>query len=149
MPTKPPTFCPPGRTFGNEAKRKAEFDKTRPSAKERGYDSQWRALAKRHLERNPICTEVACKQRATEVDHIYSIRDRPDLRLAAFNLRSFCKSHHSARTARDQSFRRGDTGRNRPLAKSKPATEHGVGFGPAANPAQQRMDYPRARSSLS
>jgi 5-methylcytosine-specific restriction enzyme A len=40
------------------------------------------------------------------VDHIYSIRERPELRLAEFNLRPYCKRHHSERTAREQGFAR-------------------------------------------
>ena len=107
MPTRPATYCPPGRTFGNEAKRKLEFNKTRPSPTAQGYDGDWRALRKLVLQRNPVCCEPNCYQPATEVDHIYSVRDRPDLRLAEFNLRPYCKSHHSRRTAKEQGFARG------------------------------------------
>jgi 5-methylcytosine-specific restriction protein A len=108
MPTKPPTYRAPGQNVwdGDERARKREFNKRRPH-QQRDYDAAWRELRRRHLDRNPTCCEPGCNQVATEVDHIYSIRDRPDLRLAAFNLRSYCKPHHSARTAREQGFARG------------------------------------------
>jgi 5-methylcytosine-specific restriction endonuclease McrA len=43
---------------------------------------------------------------AIDVDHLLSVRQHPELRLTWSNLRSFCHSHHSARTARDQGFAR-------------------------------------------
>jgi 5-methylcytosine-specific restriction enzyme A len=108
MPIKPPTFRGPGQKIwdGNERARKAQFDRTRPSSTERGYDQAWRKVRARFLERNPICAALGCTELATEVDHIYSIRERPELRLAEFNLRPSCKRHHSERTAREQGFAR-------------------------------------------
>jgi 5-methylcytosine-specific restriction enzyme A len=108
MPIKPPTFRGPGQNVwdGDERARKAQLDKSRASSKERGYDDAWRKLRARFLDRNPICAALGCRELATEVDHIYSVHDRPELRLAEFNLRGYCKSHHSARTAREQGFAR-------------------------------------------
>ena len=93
-----------------EAERKAEFDRSRATAAERGYDAAWRKVRKQFLEKHPCC-EV-CGQPATEVDHIRTVKERPDLRLSWSNLRPLCKAHHSARTARDQGFarRQGDRG---------------------------------------
>ncbi|MCO5078975.1 MULTISPECIES: HNH endonuclease signature motif containing protein [Hyphomicrobiales] len=54
-----------------------------------------------------MCCQPGCTARATEVDHVISVRQRPDLRLSWSNLRPFCKPHHSARTAREQAFGRG------------------------------------------
>lgn len=112
MPLKPPTFRAPGQNVwnGDERARKRALDKTRPSATERGYDDAWRKLRARFLDRNPICSVLGCREMATEVDHIYSIRDRPHLRLAEFNLRGYCKRHHSERTAREQGFARSGGG---------------------------------------
>lgn len=87
-----------------EAKRKAEYDKRRPSSGERGYDADWRAVRRQYLAAHPGCSHDGCTAAATEVDHIKSVAERPDLRLHWSNLRGFCKHHHSQRTARDQSF---------------------------------------------
>lgn len=72
-----------------EAKRKAEYDKRRPSAGERGYDADWRAVRRQYLAAHPDCSHPGCTAAATEVDHIQSVKDRPDLRLHWSNLRPF------------------------------------------------------------
>lgn len=107
MPLKPPTFRPPGvNVWKNERERKAMHDRTRPTAEARGYDADWRRTRDRFIAANPLCSAPGCGRLAEEVDHILSVRDRPDLRLSWFNLRVFCKSHHSERTAREQGFAR-------------------------------------------
>ena len=88
----------------SERKRKAALDAARPKSGERGYDADWRAVRRQFLAAHPDCQHEGCTATASEVDHIHSIKDRPDLRLSWSNLRGFCKTHHSQRTARDQSF---------------------------------------------
>lgn len=88
-----------------EAKRKAAIDAKRPSSGERGYDADWKAVRRQYLAAHPDCQYEGCGYQATEVDHVLSVSERPDLRLSWSNLRGFCKSHHSQRTARDQSFK--------------------------------------------
>ena len=88
----------------SERKRKAAHDATRPKAGERGYDADWRAVRKQYLDEHPQCSHDGCTSAATEVDHIHSVAERPDLRLRWSNLRGYCRHHHSQRTARDQSF---------------------------------------------
>lgn len=46
----------------------------------------------------------SCNQPMSDVDHIETPGARPDLALAEENCRALCRSCHSARTARDQSF---------------------------------------------
>ncbi len=105
MPVKPPTYLAPGQVrFKSERERKAAIDRRRPSPAERGYDKDWYRFRHTFLLANPKCCETGCDRKATEVDHIQSVKDRPDLRLIASNCRPFCKSHHSARTAREQGF---------------------------------------------
>jgi 5-methylcytosine-specific restriction protein A len=106
MPSKPPTFRPPygPRPWSNKRERKCEQDKHRPSSSARGYDKDWQEFRASFLKAFPRCSEFGCLFLATEVDHIKSIRKHPEFRLVASNCRSFCKSHHSARTARDQGF---------------------------------------------
>lgn len=88
----------------SERKRKAAIDASRPKAGERGYDADWRAVRRQYLAAHPDCQHDGCTAPASEVDHVHSVAERPDLRLSWSNLRGYCKHHHSQRTARDQSF---------------------------------------------
>lgn len=96
----PPGPCPCAQ------KRKAahlkQIDVKRPSAGERGYDADWRAVRRQYLAAHPACQHEGCTARAVEVDHIQSIRDAPALRLRWSNLRGYCAEHHRGRTMRDQ-----------------------------------------------
>lgn len=85
--------------------RRAEYDKTRPSAAKRLYDRDWRIARAEHLKQNPRC--VDCGEIATEVDH--EIPHRGDKRIFwdRTNWRSRCKTDHSRKTAtRDSRFAR-------------------------------------------
>jgi 5-methylcytosine-specific restriction protein A len=62
-----------------------------------------------YLSDHPICEQ--CESfghvaNADVVDHIVSIEDDPSRRLDPTNFRALCKSHHDARTMRDQVKRR-------------------------------------------
>jgi 5-methylcytosine-specific restriction endonuclease McrA len=87
-----------------EARRKAYLDEHRPSPQARGYDAAWKRCRKLFIAANPTC--CVCGRPTEEVDHIKSVRDRPDLRLSWSNLRPYCTPHHSERTAREQGFAR-------------------------------------------
>lgn len=106
MPMRPPVHRPNGSTARTrdeaERERKAKLDRQRPSAEARGYDAAWRAVRKQFLAAHPMC--CMCGQPATEVDHVLSVRERPDLRLRWSNLRALDRSCHSRRTATDQGF---------------------------------------------
>jgi 5-methylcytosine-specific restriction enzyme A len=84
-------------------------DKNRPSAALRGYDRRWKRFRLDYLAANPMCSQH-CGRVATEVDHVISIEERPDLRLNINNVRSMCKPCHSARTAKTQAFHRNRKG---------------------------------------
>lgn len=88
----------------SERKRKAAHDATRPKSGERGYDADWRAVRRQYLAAHTHCQHEGCTARATEVHHVQSVRDRPDLRLHWSNLSGLCRHHHSAITAKTQSF---------------------------------------------
>jgi 5-methylcytosine-specific restriction protein A len=102
MPFRPPIFRPPGQ-LSPEASRLA-YERNRGSSVKRGYDNDWRKLRNAFLRQNPLCCEAGCGQPATQVDHVLSIRERPELRLTWSNLRAMCASHHSARTMKEQSW---------------------------------------------
>lgn len=106
MPTRPGRHLAPGQKSPaeREALRQADKDAGRPTAHQRGYDGDWRALRRDYLEAFPTCQSPGCHRAAVDVDHLHSVRQRPDLRLAWHNLRSFCHPCHARRTARDQGF---------------------------------------------
>lgn len=101
-------FKAPGQRVwnGNERARKAAFDKTRPSAAERGYDKAWFQFRARYLRANPQCQHPGCTERATEVHHLKRVKTHPQLKLDIRNVMGFCKPHHSQRTATEDSFSR-------------------------------------------
>lgn len=57
-----------------DRERKARFDQSRPTARQRGYDSRWEKASKGFLAKHPRCTR--CGQPATIVHH--SIPHRGD-----------------------------------------------------------------------
>lgn len=83
-----------------DAERRARFDKSRPSASQRGLGSDWRKIRALHLKRNPYC--VCCGDWATDVDHIVPRRIAPERRLDPSNLQSLCKQHHSGAKQREE-----------------------------------------------
>jgi 5-methylcytosine-specific restriction endonuclease McrA len=97
---------PAGQPCPCQAAERADWDRRRGTASQRGYDAGWRKLRARFLAANPQCEHPGCRSAANEVDHIQSVRLRPDLRLEWSNLRALCKPHHSQRTAREQGFAR-------------------------------------------
>lgn len=119
MPQRPPKLDQRRQTRGaEERERKSRLDLHRPGARGRGYDADWQALRDEIVvERGCICEAPGCgrlvslrKRDASaavpcaHVDHIVSVRERPDLRLDRSNLRLLCEPCHNARTARDQGF---------------------------------------------
>ena len=85
-------------------------DARRGSAASRGYDAAWERLRVAWLNQHPLCE--FCQERdkrvepATVVDHIAPIVDAPSRRLDWTNLRSLCKHHHDAHTARTVGYGR-------------------------------------------
>jgi 5-methylcytosine-specific restriction protein A len=78
---------------------------SRPSAKERGYDDDWRALRKLHLAEEPncrMCARLGKETAARMVDHIEPVSDAPHRRLDPSNLQSLCWPHHNSKTQKDQ-----------------------------------------------
>lgn len=85
--------------------RRAQLDKHRGSARERGYDGTWERLRKMYLREHPLCEdclEEGKLEPATEVHHKEKVKDHPELRLVWSNLRALSKECHSKRTARGE-----------------------------------------------
>src|SRR6266545_4788698 len=105
MPSRPPIFRPPygPKPWSSERERKRAQAKGRPSSW-LNYGKDWQEFRAAFLRAYPRCCEPGCDSMASEVDHISSVREHPELKLVASNCRPFCKAHHSARTAREQGF---------------------------------------------
>jgi 5-methylcytosine-specific restriction protein A len=80
------------------------YEQRRGSPSARGYDAEWQRLRRAYLAEHPSCG--VCGGAATEVDHIVSVRQRPDLRLVPENWRPRCRPCHSRRTAKEQAWLR-------------------------------------------
>lgn len=96
MPSRPPKVCSCGKTVPANVvclcvqRRKAESDKRRPSASQRGYDHEWQKVSSAYLA-EPANQYCECGALATLVRHIVSIRQRPDLRMVRSNWKPGCR----------------------------------------------------------
>lgn len=66
----------------------------------RTYGRRWQKLRAAYLAQFPLCQETGCDQLATVVDHAKPHHGDHDLLYDWSNLRSMCKPHHDAKTAR-------------------------------------------------
>jgi len=75
---------------------------TRPSAKERGYNSKWRRRSKLFLKAYPLCAECLKHNKltpSTVVDHIIPHRGDPVLMWdETTNWQALCESCHNKKT---------------------------------------------------
>lgn len=65
---------------------------------------RWRTFRRWFLARHPLC--VDCGGLADTVDHLETVRARPDLAFVEDNCRPRCASCHSRRTSREHSWNR-------------------------------------------
>ena len=107
MPTRPPLHRPLGMpTREEQARRRKEYlDKHRPNSNARGYDTEWKKFRSAFIRDFPFCC-CGCGGPTEHVDHIVSVKRRPDLRLVRSNCRPMTMRCHNARTAREQAFGR-------------------------------------------
>ncbi|WP_018389746.1 hypothetical protein [Ancylobacter sp. FA202] len=110
MPVRAPRICGCGHRVASsercpcEAKRKAQYDQRRPSARERGYDTEYQRLASAFLKEHRRCT---CGQPAVLVRHKISIRLRPDLRMSQSNWLPGCRACNAKDVQREQRTKTG------------------------------------------
>ena len=109
MPWKPPKHQPP-RAFSKQ-KERAQYDRDRRKEKPYLYSQpRWRALRAVMLQRHPICQECGTMP-AEHVDHVVTVRERPDLAFEESNLRCLCAPCHSRATCKhDGGFGRATKG---------------------------------------
>lgn len=100
MPMRAPRICGCGHRIASgercpcERKRKAEADKRRPNARERGYTSQWDKARAEFRKANPTCAR--CGKPATEVDHIVPHRGDKSLMWDRKNWQTLCRPCHAS-----------------------------------------------------
>lgn len=78
-----------------DRERKARHDQSRPSARERGYDSKWQQAREQFLSIHPHC--VMCGAPARVVDHKTPHRGDRKLFWQRSNWQSLCTPCHSSR----------------------------------------------------
>lgn len=104
MPSRAPRICshcngvhPQGETCAKAAtlqrERKARFDKKRPTASTRGYNSEWRRASKEYLAAYSSC--VRCGRPASLVDHITPHKGDDRLFWDRRNWQPLCTPCHS------------------------------------------------------
>ncbi len=96
MATRPKVYRPPG-TLDPDARR-AQYERERGSARERGYTAEWDKAAREHRREHPFC--VNCARRgllviATVTDHIVAHRGNVQLFWDRNNWQSLCDPCHS------------------------------------------------------
>ena len=95
MPTKPPTFRPPGAPLPKQAN--SDYDRRRGSAHSRGYTAALRASMDAWKRANPLCLGCTAVGRvgATEVtDHILPHKGDKALLWSVENWQPSCREHH-------------------------------------------------------
>jgi 5-methylcytosine-specific restriction protein A len=104
MPWAPKRHIPPGRDTAAIAQHHGDTHE----AHEFYSSSKWRKFREGYLQRHPLC--VTCKAKgfivaATEVHHIKSRLQHPELTFEESNLEGDCKPCHSRHTMKERHAR--------------------------------------------
>ena len=100
MPTQPKMHRAQGWRAPDIAAQKRAWDRTRPSASQRGYTVEWRWRSKAFIAAHPFCKMCEDEGRLTAaqvVDHI--IPHRGDMKLfwdIEKNWQPLCATHHNS-----------------------------------------------------
>lgn len=92
-----------GRCQAHQRDEYRRIERTRGTARERGYDAEWRRLRAVALLRDRHCCQ-SCGSPATEVDHITPLH-LGGARLQLVNLQALCSRCHSEKTAQEATAR--------------------------------------------
>lgn len=100
MPSKPGTHKP----FRVATTKHQPSQQDRRTSAQRGYGYKWQQARAGYLAKHPLC--VQCEEQdivraAKEVDHIIPHKGDMQLFWDSDNWQSLCKTHHSAKTARE------------------------------------------------
>jgi 5-methylcytosine-specific restriction protein A len=97
-------YCEKHELLAEQPKR--EHDQRRGSSTQRGYGYKWQKYRLLFLKSNPLCVHCQAEGRvkaATDVDHIIPHRGDMKLFWDESNYQSLCHSHHSEKTASEDS----------------------------------------------
>lgn len=97
MPRKPSTHKPITQLTPRHLEQ-------RENSTQRGYTYKWQKARKLFIADNPLCIDCLAEGkliRTDEVDHIIPHKGDASLFWDRTNWRALCKSHHSAKTARE------------------------------------------------
>lgn len=110
MPVKAPRICgcghrvEPGAQCACEVRRtkerKARFDRTRPSARQRGYDAEWDRERAIYLRANPSCRR--CGAPASVIDHVIPHKGSKALFWDRTNWQPLCGHCHNSAKQRHE-----------------------------------------------
>lgn len=112
---KPPRICSCGNIVAHGVRcqcqqkqdrdRKARHDQRRPSARERGYNHQWRKERAAYLATHLHCAMLGCNGHATVVDHIIRHRGDNAIFWNRANWQALCAPCHNSVKQRQESIR--------------------------------------------
>ena len=107
---RPPFICTCGRTVPHGKRCQCQIESTRarnrrhdarrPSARQRGYTTDWQKARAEYLMFHPEC--VVCGAPATVVDHITPHRGTKELFWDWRNWQSLCAHHHNSAKQRQE-----------------------------------------------
>jgi 5-methylcytosine-specific restriction protein A len=101
-----PALVPSGRCAAHQTARYRQVERTRGTAKERGYDKDWRRVRDDVLRDEPCCRLCApAVSLAVEVDHVKPLA-QGGARLDRLNLQPLCNNCHIAKTSSENAGRR-------------------------------------------
>jgi 5-methylcytosine-specific restriction protein A len=90
-------YCPGHTKINVVTVQRKQYDASRGSSAERGYDWEWRRHREWYLNRHSMCeASKGCDQPANEVHHIIRLSDGGD-KFDPANMQALCKSHHSSK----------------------------------------------------
>ena len=101
MAVRPARICSCGKRVpsGMRCTCQQARERERPTARQRGYDTEFQHAAAEYLKAHPTCT---CGKPAVLVRHKISIRLRPDLRMDRSNWLPGCRSCNAKDTHRER-----------------------------------------------
>src|SRR5512133_1652537 len=110
MPSLRQCLEPGCRVYSRGVSRCPQHSKpwTNRVADSRYSSHEWRKKRAYVIQRQPTCqlNFPGCTGRSTQVDHILSANDRPDLFLVGSNLRGVCAKCHHKRSAEQSKAKR-------------------------------------------
>jgi 5-methylcytosine-specific restriction endonuclease McrA len=110
MSIAPPRLCSCGKIVpagercacqqASDRARKARHDRRRPTARQRGYTSEWQKARAAFLLAHPHC--VMCSKPASHVDHIVAHKGDNALFWDRTNWQALCAHHHNSTKQREE-----------------------------------------------